>query len=155
MNEYPREITRLIQGRPMTDGAGVKLTRVIGGGELDRLDPFLLLDRSASDKPENYIAGFPSHPHRGFETVTYLLHRRVRHKDSAGNERVIESRGAVDDRRPGRDPFGDASRKTVCWPGFSFGSTCRPPTKWIRRRIRSSTGSVFPWNAATGVRRSA
>ena len=93
MNEYPREITRLIQGRPMTDGAGVALTRVIGGGELDMLDPFLLLDRFASDEPGDYIAGFPPHPHRGFETVTYLLHGRMRHKDSAGNEGVIEPGG--------------------------------------------------------------
>jgi redox-sensitive bicupin YhaK (pirin superfamily) len=88
-----REVVRVITGVPATDGAGVKLTRVIGPPELNRLDPFLLLDRFASDEPSDYIAGFPPHPHRGFETVTYLLHGRMRHKDSAGHEGVIESGG--------------------------------------------------------------
>ena len=93
MNDRMRAITRLVRGRPTTDGAGVALTRVIGGGELDSLDPFLLMDRFASDQPKDYIAGFPPHPHRGFETVTYLLHGRMRHKDSVGNEGVIEPGG--------------------------------------------------------------
>lgn len=75
------------------DGAGVKLTRIIGSHEINMLDPFLLLDCFESDQPEDYIAGFPSHPHRGFETVTYLLNGRMRHKDSAGNEGVIEPGG--------------------------------------------------------------
>ena len=85
----PREVLRLSRGQPATDGAGVKLTRIIGTPELDMLDPFLLLDAFESDRPEDYIAGFPSHPHRGFETVTYLLAGQMRHKDSAGNEGVI------------------------------------------------------------------
>lgn len=88
-----REIVKVIDGVPTTDGAGVELTRVIGSPELNMLDPFLLLDRFASDEPSDYIAGFPPHPHRGFETVTYLLHGRMRHKDSAGHEGVIESGG--------------------------------------------------------------
>jgi redox-sensitive bicupin YhaK (pirin superfamily) len=78
---------------PATDGAGVELTRVIGQPALPMLDPFLLLDAFRSDKPEDYIAGFPPHPHRGFETVTYLLAGRMRHKDNAGHEGVIESGG--------------------------------------------------------------
>jgi len=78
---------------PTTDGAGVKLTRVIGQPALQELDPFLLLDAFRSDDPDDYIAGFPSHPHRGFETVTYLLEGRMRHKDNAGNEGVIEAGG--------------------------------------------------------------
>jgi len=88
-----REIVATTAGTPASDGAGVRLTRIIGGPQLDLLDPFLLLDCFESDRPEDYIAGFPSHPHRGFETVTYLLAGRMRHKDNAGNEGVIEPGG--------------------------------------------------------------
>jgi len=88
-----RKLLRLVTGMPATDGAGVKLVRVIGQPALQELDPFLLLDAFRSDNPDDYIAGFPSHPHRGFETVTYLLNGRMRHKDNAGNEGVIEPGG--------------------------------------------------------------
>jgi redox-sensitive bicupin YhaK (pirin superfamily) len=88
-----RYVSRVIKGRPTTDGAGVELTRVIGQPDLPMLDPFLLLDAFRSDNPDDYIAGFPSHPHRGFETVTYLLAGRMRHKDNAGHEGVIEPGG--------------------------------------------------------------
>lgn len=88
-----RQLTRVIKGMPATDGAGVELTRIIGQPAFPMLDPFLLLDAFRSDKPEDYIAGFPPHPHRGFETVTYLLAGRMRHKDSAGHEGVIEAGG--------------------------------------------------------------
>jgi redox-sensitive bicupin YhaK (pirin superfamily) len=88
-----RRVSRIIKGMPATDGAGVELTRVIGQPVLPMLDPFLLLDAFRSDKPEDYIAGFPPHPHRGFETVTYLLAGRMRHKDNAGHEGVIEPGG--------------------------------------------------------------
>lgn len=88
-----RKLRSLITGMPATDGAGVKLVRVIGQPALQELDPFLLLDAFRSDNPDDYIAGFPSHPHRGFETVTYLLDGRMRHKDNAGNEGVIEPGG--------------------------------------------------------------
>jgi len=88
-----RRISRVIKGMPATDGAGVELTRIIGQPALPMLDPFLLLDAFRSDKPEDYIAGFPPHPHRGFETVTYLLEGRMRHKDNAGHEGVIEPGG--------------------------------------------------------------
>ena len=88
-----RSVSRIVKGMPATDGAGVELTRVIGQPVLPMLDPFLLLDAFRSDKPEDYIAGFPPHPHRGFETVTYLLAGRMRHKDNAGHEGVIEPGG--------------------------------------------------------------
>lgn len=88
-----RTVKQIIKGMPATDGAGVELTRVIGQPALNMLDPFLLLDAFRSDNPEDYIAGFPPHPHRGFETVTYLLEGRMRHKDNAGHEGVIESGG--------------------------------------------------------------
>ena len=82
-------IQRLVRGRATSDGAGVKLTRVIGGGELPDLDPFLLLDEFGTDRAEDYIGGFPDHPHRGFETVTYMLDGRMRHRDNHGNEGLL------------------------------------------------------------------
>jgi len=88
-----RHVTRVIKGMPATDGAGVELTRVIGQPALPMIDPFLLLDAFRSDRPEDYLAGFPPHPHRGFETVTYLLDGRMRHRDNAGHEGVIEPGG--------------------------------------------------------------
>ena len=88
-----RKAQQVINGQPATDGAGVELVRVIGQPALMDLDPFLLLDAFRSDDPDDYIAGFPPHPHRGFETVTYILNGRMRHKDNAGNEGVIESGG--------------------------------------------------------------
>ena len=80
-------------GVPASDGAGVRMTRVIGNSQFDHIDPFLLLDVFKSDNPDDYIAGFPSHPHRGFETVTYMFAGQMRHKDNAGNEGVIEAGG--------------------------------------------------------------
>jgi len=76
-------------GMPASDGAGVKLNRIIGQPALPDLDPFLMLDEFGSDDPAAYIAGFPSHPHRGFETVTYMLAGRMRHRDNAGNEGLL------------------------------------------------------------------
>ncbi len=91
--KQPRPIIHLTGGIPVRDGAGVSLTRLIGQPDLEMLDPFLLLDAFGSDRPDDYIAGFPAHPHRGFETVTYLLAGRMRHADSAGHEGVIEPGG--------------------------------------------------------------
>jgi redox-sensitive bicupin YhaK (pirin superfamily) len=88
-----RELAHVTRGVPASDGDGVRMTRIIGTPELNMLDPFLLLDAFGSDQPQDYIGGFPSHPHRGFETVTYLLAGRMRHKDNAGNEGVIEPGG--------------------------------------------------------------
>jgi quercetin 2,3-dioxygenase len=88
-----RSVKKLIKGSPTSDGAGVHLTRLIGSSELNMHDPFLLLDEFKSLKPEDYIGGFPDHPHRGFETVTYMIKGKIRHKDNAGHEGVIESGG--------------------------------------------------------------
>ncbi|NKB77173.1 MAG: quercetin 2,3-dioxygenase [Gammaproteobacteria bacterium] len=88
-HEANRQITHVSKGIPATDGAGVTLTRIIGSPELDMLDPFLLLDSFASDDPNDYIAGFPLHPHRGFETVTYMLAGKMRHEDNTGRSGVI------------------------------------------------------------------
>lgn len=93
MNTQVRKLKNIISGIPASDGDGVKLTRIIGSPELNMLDPFLLFDVFESDQAEDYIGGFPSHPHRGFETVTYLTAGRLRHKDNAGHEGVIEAGG--------------------------------------------------------------
>ena len=89
----PRRVERLVTGQPTTDGAGVKLTRVLNNELQRRLDPFLMLDNFASDDPKDYGAGFPDHPHRGFETVTYMIAGRMRHKDSAGHEGLLQNGG--------------------------------------------------------------
>jgi len=96
-----REVLRQVGGMPTSDGAGVKLTRVIGQPALTDLDPFLLLDEFGTDNPGDYIAGFPAHPHRGFETVTYMLDGRMRHKDNHGHEGVLVP-GAVQWMTAGR-----------------------------------------------------
>jgi redox-sensitive bicupin YhaK (pirin superfamily) len=84
-----REVLRVVRGMPTSDGAGVKLRRVIGQPELSELDPFLMLDEFGTDSAADYIAGFPDHPHRGFETVTYMLDGRMRHRDNRGHEGVM------------------------------------------------------------------
>jgi quercetin 2,3-dioxygenase len=85
----PARVLRKVRGRAASDGAGVKLTRVIGGPDLPDLDPFLLLDEFGTERAEDYLAGFPDHPHRGFETVTYMLDGRMRHRDNHGNEGLL------------------------------------------------------------------
>ena len=84
-----RTIINIIDGIETSDGAGVKLRRIIGGSDLNMLDPFLLFDEFGSDDPDDYMAGFPPHPHRGFETITYMLNGKFKHKDSAGNEGLL------------------------------------------------------------------
>jgi redox-sensitive bicupin YhaK (pirin superfamily) len=80
-----RKLERVISSIPASDGAGVKLRRSLGSGPHARLDPFLMLDEFFSDDPNDYLAGFPAHPHRGFETVTYMLDGHMRHEDNHGN----------------------------------------------------------------------
>lgn len=88
-----RSIERVVAGRATADGAGVKLTRVLTQPLQRRLDPFLMLDAFGSDNPDDYIGGFPDHPHRGFETVTYMVAGRMRHRDSAGHDGLLENGG--------------------------------------------------------------
>ena len=84
-----RTVSRVLSGQPATDGAGVRMTRVIATPQLDSFDPFLLLDEFRSDDTDDYIAGFPDHPHRGFETVTYMLAGAMQHKDNQGNTGLL------------------------------------------------------------------
>ena len=88
-----RRVERIVTGRATSDGAGVKLTRVLTNNLQRQLDPFLMLDAFRSDDPNDYLAGFPDHPHRGFETVTYMIAGRMRHRDSAGHEGLLQHGG--------------------------------------------------------------
>jgi quercetin 2,3-dioxygenase len=94
MNVSYRELERVIESIPASDGAGVKLRRSLGASPALRHDPFLMLDEFFSDDPDDYIAGFPSHPHRGFETVTYMLDGHMRHEDRLGNSGDLLAGGA-------------------------------------------------------------
>jgi redox-sensitive bicupin YhaK (pirin superfamily) len=96
-----RKIQQIVQGQPASDGAGVKLIRSLGSANHLRLDPFLMLDAFSSENPDDYVAGFPSHPHRGFETVTYLLDGHMLHEDHLGNRGDLKS-GAVQWMTAGR-----------------------------------------------------
>src|SRR6185437_15212810 len=99
-----RQVLKLSQGQPTSDGAGVKLNRVIGNRALSELDPFLLLDEFRSEDGADYIGGFPDHPHRGFETVTYMLAGRMRHGDNKGHSGLL---------RPGSVQWMTAGRGIV------------------------------------------
>lgn len=89
----PRSVEQLVTGQATSDGDGVKLTRVLTQGLQKRLDPYLMLDAFGADDPQDYIGGFPDHPHRGFETITYMLTGRMRHHDSAGNSGLLQNGG--------------------------------------------------------------
>jgi redox-sensitive bicupin YhaK (pirin superfamily) len=88
-----REVERIVSGTPVSEGGGVRLLRVLTPDLQRRLDPFLMLDEFRSDNPDDYLAGFPDHPHRGFETVTYMLAGRMRHRDNAGHEGLLTAGG--------------------------------------------------------------
>lgn len=93
MTQNTRQVRFKTEGQAASDGAGVQLTRIIGTPDFQDLDPFLMLDRFESNNPNDYIGGFPPHPHRGFETVTYLLDGKMRHEDNQGHQGVIEPGG--------------------------------------------------------------
>ena len=90
---HPRAVEQLVTGQATSDGDGVKLTRVLTQPLQRRLDPFLMLDAFGTDNPGDYIGGFPDHPHRGFETISYMLAGSMRHRDSAGNEGLLQPGG--------------------------------------------------------------
>jgi hypothetical protein len=117
MNAQPRKVVRVVTPQFVMEGAGVRLRRSIATRELDYVDPFLLLDHFGSDNPEDYIRGFPMHPHRGIETVTYMLSGYVEHKDSIGNagrigpgdvQWMTSGRGIMHEEMPQPGPVGMA-----------------------------------------------
>ena len=130
MNLRPRKVVEVIEPLVVMEGAGVRLKRSMPTRRLDYLDPFLLLDHFGSDDPADYIAGFPMHPHRGIETVTYMLQGIVEHQDSLGNVGRIGA-GDVQCMTSGRgimhQEMPNPSRAR--WRGSSYGSTCPPGSR--------------------------
>jgi len=126
-----RPVKRLVKAKPTLEGAGVHLRRAFGFGNTSDFDPFLLLDDFRNDVPADYLAGFPWHPHRGIETITYVLAGTVEHGDSMGNHGAIAAgdvqwmtAGAASSTRRCRK----ATRRAEC-TGSSCGRTCRPRSK--------------------------
>jgi len=129
-----RSVERVVRGQPTSDGDGVKLTRVLTQPLQQRLDPFLMLDAFGSDAAADYIGGFPSHPHRGFETVTIMLEGRMRHRDSVGNVGLLEP-GSVQWMTAGRGiihsemPEQEAGRMAgfQLWVNLAASDKMQPP----------------------------
>ena len=121
-----RKLEQIIQSVPASDGAGVKLLRSLGRAQNLRVDPFLMLDEFSSDNADDYIAGFPAHPHRGFETVTYLLDGHMLHEDHLGHRGDLVS-GAVQWMTAGPESFTRRcrSRSRAACAASSSGSICR------------------------------
>jgi redox-sensitive bicupin YhaK (pirin superfamily) len=133
----PREVTNLVDAQPTIEGAGVKLRRALGSRALPMLDPFLLLDEIHSDRPDDYLPGFPTHPHRGFETVTYVLEGAMEHLDSLGNhghlgpgsaQWMTAGHGIVHSEMPKQD-------KGLMW-GFQIWVNLPAANKMIRPRYQ-------------------
>jgi len=148
-----REASRLFHGQEVREGAGVKLTRVFGGQELPLFDPFLLLDDFSSDRSEDYAAGFPWHPHRGIETVTYILSGEVAHQDSIGNDGSIGAgsvqwmsagRGIIHQEMPQERPQG--IRGFQLWVNLPKAEKLAPP------RYRDILAGSIPEAVASGAR---
>jgi redox-sensitive bicupin YhaK (pirin superfamily) len=142
-----REVTQVIDAQPHIEGAGVHLRRSLGSRALPLLDPFLMLDEFHSDKPEDYELGFPSHPHRGFETVTYMLQGAVEHRDSLGNhghlgpgcaQWMTAGHGIIHSEMPVHNP-GD----TRMW-GFQLWINLPAANKLIRPRYQDIAPARIP-----------
>ena len=150
---HPRRVERLVAGQPTSDGAGVKLTRVLTQPLQRRLDPFLMLDAFGSDQPGDYIAGFPDHPHRGFETITYMLAGRMRHRDSAGNQGLLED-GAVQWMTAGRGVIhSELPEQTEgVMEGFQLWLNLHSADKMQQPAYRDIPSAQIPEHTAPGLR---
>ncbi len=140
-----REILEMIEGRPASDGDGVRLTRVFGGARPERFDPFLMMDEFGSDQAADYIGGFPSHPHRGFETITYMLDGHMEHQDHMGNVGELRSgdvqwmtagAGIIHSEMPQQE--GGLMRGFQIWLNLPARDKMRPPS------YRDIRGSEIP-----------
>ncbi|MCC6545429.1 MAG: pirin family protein, partial [Nitrospirae bacterium] len=145
MNEV-RKIRKVLKSKPVLEGAGVHLKRVFGFSEVPMLDPFLLLDDFRSDNPEHYLKGFPWHPHRGIETITYVLSGRVEHGDSMGNKGVISAgdmqwmtagSGIIHQEMPKGGPNG-------LMGGFQLWANLPASSKMMEPRYREITSANIP-----------
>src|SRR5262245_50723091 len=141
-----RPVLRLVKSKPTMEGAGVHLRRGFGFGDTAPFDPFLLFDDFRNDKPEHYLAGFPSHPHRGIETITYVLAGTVEHKDSLGNRGVIGA-GDIQWMTAGSGiihqemPKGDAEGRMY---GFQLWANLPASLKMTEPRYQGITASEVP-----------
>lgn len=141
-----REIKQIFKGEPVTEGAGVRLRRIFGYYETGLFDPFLMLDDFRAEKPEDYIKGFPWHPHRGIETITYVIGGDVEHGDSLGNKGVIGT-GDVQWMTAGSGiihqemPRGDANGAML---GFQLWANLPASHKMMPPRYRGITASEIP-----------
>ncbi len=138
-------VTRQIKGCSASDGDGVRINRLIGGPELSETDPFLLFDEFVSDNPDDYIGGFPQHPHRGFETVTYMLAGKMRHKDNQGNEGVLCA-GSVQWMTAGRGILHSEmpeQENGLMW-GFQLWVNLPSKSKMIQPRYQDIAADQIP-----------
>ncbi|UCF86517.1 MAG: pirin family protein [Nitrospiraceae bacterium] len=141
-----RKIRKILKSKPTTEGAGVRLKRVFGFSEAPLFDPFLLLDDFHSENPDDYLKGFPWHPHRGIETITYVLHGDVEHGDSMGNKGIINS-GDVQWMTAGSGvihqemPKGDNSG--LMW-GFQLWANLPASRKMMNPRYRDVKSEQIP-----------
>jgi redox-sensitive bicupin YhaK (pirin superfamily) len=141
-----RAVKRIIQSRPTTEGAGVKLRRAFGFGDTEEFDPFLLFDDFRNDRPQEYLAGFPWHPHRGIETITYVLAGEVEHGDSLGNSGTLGA-GDIQWMTAGRGiihqemPKGDARGRMH---GFQLWANLPAALKMTAPRYQDVTGADIP-----------
>jgi quercetin 2,3-dioxygenase len=149
-----RRVEQQVKGQATRDGDGVKLTRVLTQAHQRRLDPFLMLDNFGSDDPNDYGGGFPDHPHRGFETITYMIAGRMRHKDSAGHEGILENggvqwmtagRGVVHSEMPEQEEgvmegfqlwLNLPSRQKMCKPSYQDIKSANIPEYWHHDAIK-------------------
>ena len=141
----PRSVALLLTGNPTVEGAGVRLNRVFGHPEVPKFDPFLLLDDFGSENPDDYIAGFPWHPHRGIETVTYMLSGEVEHGDSLGNEGVIGT-GDVQWMTAGSGIVHQEMPRRVegSLRGFQLWTNLPAATKMMKPRYRDVPADSIP-----------